>query len=220
MSHEIRTPLNGIFGALQILQTKKQEDEQSKLIDTALNATNGLTRIINDILDFSKIHANKLVLDYIPVDIAKLAQDVVDEQSVEKTTECLRKVNVANDAIGFWLADPLRLKQILNNLLSNAFKFTAEGTILIDLSIVNEQYQIIVSDSGIGMSENEIKHLFDPFTQADSSTSRRYGGTGLGPAISQNLVSLFNGTIQVESTPNKGSAFTIQFPFNPRKSNR
>ncbi|GEM_PF-497446 len=214
MSHEIRTPLNGIFGALQILQTKDQEKEQSKLIDTALNATNGLTRIINDILDFSKIQANKLVLDYIPVNIVSLAQDVVDEQSLLKRQQNVdAQIKVSEDAKGFWHADPLRLKQILNNLLSNAFKFTAEGTISIDLSVVDGQYQVIVSDSGIGMSKEEIKHLFDPFTQADSSTSRRFGGTGLGLAISQNLVSLFDGTIQVESTPNKGSKFIIQFPF-------
>lgn len=214
MSHEIRTPLNGIFGALQILQSNGQCPEQQKLIDTALNSTNGLTRIINDILDFSKIQANKLVLDYIPVDIAQLAQDVVDEQSLLQHQKNVKAIITPSTAAeGIWLADPLRLKQILNNLISNAFKFTAEGIISIKLDVVDDTFQMIVSDTGIGMSEVEMEHLFDPFTQADNSTSRKFGGTGLGLAISQNLVSLFNGTIHVESSPNKGSTFTIKIPF-------
>ncbi|MEM0911226.1 MAG: PAS domain-containing protein [Pseudomonadota bacterium] len=214
MSHEIRTPLNGIFGALQLLKNQKQAPEQRKLLDTALNATNGLTRIINDILDFSKIQANKLVLDYMPVDIAQLAQDVIDEQSLLKRQESVKTViSISESAKGYWLADPLRLKQIFNNLLSNAFKFTPEGTIKIELNAVNDMLRIIVSDTGIGMSKDEIKHLFDPFTQANSATSRKFGGTGLGLAISENLISLFGGSIKVASTLTKGSTFTIDIPF-------
>ncbi len=213
MSHEIRTPLNGILGALQLLQ-QSQKSSQSNLVDIALNSTNGLIRIINDILDFSKIQANKLELETIPVDIESLAREVVYEHSIsndQKLVTC--KFSSSPETTGFWQADPVRLKQILNNLISNAFKFTKEGTIEINLKVQNDMFCIEISDQGIGMNEEELSLLFTPFTQADETTSRKFGGTGLGLAISKNLVNLFDGSIVVSSQEGMGSTFTLSFPF-------
>lgn len=214
MSHEIRTPLNGILGALQLLD-KAELNQEKKLVDLALNSTNGLIRIINDILDFSKIQANALELEMIPVNIEALVQQVLDEQRLySKKHNVTCQTHTSNQFKGFWKADPVRLKQILNNLINNAFKFTNQGEINIRLFLQNKMLVIEIEDSGIGMHKEELIQLFTPFKQADESTMRKYGGTGLGLAISKQLVELFKGKISVTSELKKGSKFVLELPFD------
>ncbi len=213
MSHEIRTPLNGILGALQLLD-KAKLNQESKLVELALNSTNGLIRIINDILDFSKIQANELELEIIPVDIQALIQEVLNEQKLYSNHQNVTcQVHVSDQVTGFWLTDPVRLKQILNNLINNAFKFTSQGEITINLYDRDNLFIIEIEDSGIGINAEELELLFTPFKQADESTVRKFGGTGLGLAISKQLVELNKGNISVTSEKGKGSKFVLEFPF-------
>jgi len=216
MSHEIRTPLNGIVGALQLLEPQATTLQKKQLIQTALRASRGLNQIINDILDFSKVNANKLNLEYLPTDIAAIVTDVVDEQRMLSTNEQTQVICTLNDdAKGHWLADPVRIKQILLNLVSNALKFTPNGSVHIFLAVSDAGLSLQVNDSGVGMSAKQIENLFNPFVQADGSTTRRYGGTGLGLAITHRLVSLFGGSISVQSKINEGTTFTVVLPLQP-----
>lgn len=214
MSHEIRTPLNGIVGALQILEPKAATREKQQLIQTALRASRGLNQIINDILDFSKVNANKLSLEYVPTDVAAIINDVIEEQKMLSTNDNTNVVcRVDDNATGFWLGDPVRIKQILLNLVSNAIKFTPHGVVNVSLDAQPQALCMHIQDTGVGMSDTQIQHLFNPFVQADGSTTRRFGGTGLGLAITHRLVSLFGGHISVKSEVGEGSSFSVTLPL-------
>jgi len=220
MSHEIRTPLNAIVGfselALKTNLTEKQHNYLSKIVASSKT----LLVIINDILDLSKIEANKLELEAKPFSIEEMMEGVVSQanpKSREKGLEILVSIddNVPVKIIG----DSLRVGQILTNLLDNAIKFTNEGEITISAKLVQNGgdsalIQFSVKDTGIGLTEEQIKNLFQPFTQAETSTTRRYGGTGLGLAISRKLGRLMNGDIWVESEEGKGSTFYFKARFN------
>lgn len=221
MSHEIRTPMNGILGFLELLGETELSIEQQDYVHEAHRASEILLYLINDILDFSKIEAGKLAMEEIPFRVRTVVEDAVSLQAPkarEKGLEMhtLIKSNVPDEVVG----DPARLRQILNNLLSNAVKFTHTGEILVIVETIKESADQIkigfeVSDSGIGIAPEDAEKLFQPFTQADASTTRKYGGTGLGLAISYELVRLMEGTMQVKSKLGQGSKFYFTACFKP-----
>lgn len=213
MSHEIRTPMNGVLGALQLLESEVN-DKGKVLLEKSLSSSFSLLRIINDILDFSKIEANKLALENIPFSVSDIAEELVSSFKTKAQSKQLDVTFCASDnAHDAWIGDPVRISQILTNLLSNAIKFTESGYVKLVLSSKDDEVKFDVIDSGIGMNEETVKTLFNPFTQADASTTRKYGGTGLGMAITKHLVSLMKGRINVDSEVSKGTAISVSIPL-------
>ncbi|WP_407311564.1 response regulator [Pseudomonas sp. nanlin1] len=215
MSHEIRTPLNGILGFTHLLQKSELTPRQLDYLNTIEKSADSLLGIINEILDFSKIEAGKLVLDSIPFNLRDLLQDTLTILAPAAHAKQLELVSlVYRDTPLSLIGDPLRLKQILTNLVSNAIKFTREGTIVARAMLEEEtedsvQLRISVQDTGIGLSTQDVRALFQAFSQADNSLSRQPGGTGLGLVISKRLVEQMGGEIGVDSTPGEGSDFWI-----------
>ncbi|HGM5581699.1 TPA: response regulator [Pseudomonas putida] len=215
MSHEIRTPLNGILGFTHLLQKSELTPRQLDYLGTIEKSADNLLGIINEILDFSKIEAGKLVLDSIPFNLRDLIQDTLTILAPAAHAKQLELVSlVYRDTPLSLVGDPLRLKQILTNLVSNAIKFTREGTIVVRAMVEDEhedtaQLRISVQDTGIGLSPADVRTLFQAFSQADNSLSRQPGGTGLGLVISKRLIEQMGGEIGVDSTPGEGSQFWI-----------
>ena len=213
MSHEIRTPLNGVLGFLGLLgKTHLDQVQRDYLRTTELSAKTLLT-VINDILDFSKIEAGKLSIESIAMDLREVIEDSV---SLHAPTAQNKGVDVVllfhHDVPTKLMGDPGRITQVLSNLVSNAIKFTDSGDVAIIVSLVSESsetalVQVSVTDTGIGIPAASLTRLFQPFSQADDSTTRKYGGTGLGLIISKKLVEMMGGAIAVESTPGQGSRF-------------
>ena len=215
MSHEIRTPLNGILGFTHLLQKSELTPRQLDYLGTIEKSADSLLGIINEILDFSKIEAGKLVLDHIPFNLRDLLQDTLTILAPAAHAKQLELVSlVYRDTPLSLVGDPLRLKQILTNLVSNAIKFTREGTIVARAMLEEEhedsvQLRISIQDTGIGLSNEDVRALFQAFSQADNSLSRQPGGTGLGLVISKRLIEQMGGEIGVDSTPGEGSEFWI-----------
>ncbi|MGW8465317.1 response regulator [Pseudomonas sp. CLCA07] len=215
MSHEIRTPLNGILGFTHLLQKSELTPRQLDYLGTIEKSADSLLGIINEILDFSKIEAGKLVLDNIPFNLRDLLQDTLTILAPAAHAKQLELVSlVYRDTPLSLVGDPLRLKQILTNLVSNAIKFTREGTIVARAMLEEEhedsvQLRISIQDTGIGLSNQDVRALFQAFSQADNSLSRQPGGTGLGLVISKRLIEQMGGEIGVDSTPGEGSEFWI-----------
>jgi two-component system sensor histidine kinase BarA len=215
MSHEIRTPLNGILGFTHLLQKSELTPRQHDYLGTIEKSADSLLSIINEILDFSKIEAGKLVLDTIPFNLRDLLQDTLTILAPAAHAKQLELVSlVYRDTPLSLVGDPLRLKQILTNLVSNAIKFTREGTIVARAMIEDDQLdhvqlRISVQDTGIGLSNQDVRALFQAFSQADNSLSRQPGGTGLGLVISKRLIEQMGGEIGVDSEPGEGSEFWI-----------
>ena len=215
MSHEIRTPMNGITGTISLLRDSGATEEQREHFDTIQNCGDTLLQLINDILDLSKIEAGKLTLEQIAFSPEMLVQDTVAVISPTAQAKGLKVFQRCGpDLPQAVLGDPLRLRQILLNLLSNAVKFTEFGDVSVELSAVNRgsdsvELQFTVRDTGIGISPDVQKSVFEPFMQADSSTTRRYGGTGLGLSISRRLISLMDGRMEIESEPGRGTCFRV-----------
>ena len=220
MSHEIRTPMNGVMGSLQMLARENLSENARELVNTATTSSSSLITIINDILDFSKIEAEKLALEIIPFNLTQTIDLLLNEtKELAQTKGNIITFTVADDYQEGWQGDPIRIKQIMLNLLSNSLKFTEQGKIDILLSNSGQgELKIEVKDTGIGMSAETIKNIFTRFQQADNSTTRKYGGTGLGISIIQSLVTLMKGTIDVISEVDKGTSFIITLPLKPSNS--
>src|SRR5262245_27851034 len=217
MSHELRTPLNAIIGLTEMMVTNATRFGTEKALEPLRRVNTAgthLLSLINEVLDLSKIEAGKLELNPEPVKLARLIDEVIGTagQLAEKNKN--RLVVEAQENLGTLTADPMRLKQILLNLLSNACKFTKEGEVALRVCKVTDGrdwVELAVADSGIGMTAEQQAKLFQDFTQ-DSLTARRYGGTGLGLALSRKLARMMGGDVTVASEPGKGSVFTVRLP--------
>ena len=210
MSHEIRTPLNAVLGLARMGERGSSAENSQQIFGWISNAGENLFRIVNDILDFSKIEAGKLTLEYQPFDLVRAVKKVsnlVKAQIAEKGL--FLTLDIADDLPVWVKGDELRVEQILLNFLSNAIKFTERGEIKLRALKQDDGIQFQVCDNGIGMTEEQLTTLFNPFEQADSSTTRQYGGTGLGLSICHNLAMMMGGDIQVKSNIGKGSEFYL-----------
>ena len=213
MSHEIRTPMNGVIGTLQLLSDTKLAPEQEEYVNTAHKSAHSLLTILNDILDLSKIEAGKLNIELIPLDLREIVSELITLHTMTAEEKCIQLYAEIDDKLPqVLIGDPTRLRQILANLVSNALKFTEKGHVLVRIKVVssdaeNADIRFEVEDTGIGIRGDIKDELFNEFTQADGSTTRKYGGTGLGLAIVRQLVEMMHGRFGVESVPGEGSTF-------------
>ncbi|MEO6919418.1 MAG: transporter substrate-binding domain-containing protein [Collimonas sp.] len=226
MSHEIRTPMNAILSSMELLQRSRLDKRQHELADLAGSAAETLLNLLDDVLDLSKLEARKLQLEAMPADIAALVQQAIDMMQIKAhekqlTIQLLLPAPVEVDV----LIDPTRVRQVLLNLLSNAVKFTDRGGVTVTIRLLGDllastsgmTLQVTVSDTGIGVSPEQQRRLFQPFSQADSSTTRRYGGTGLGLVICRELIESMGGSLTLQSEVGSGTAISFSIPVTTRQ---
>ena len=229
MSHEIRTPMNGILGMTEVLLNSTLSKKQRSYANTVYKSGASLMGILNDILDFSKIEAGKMELDPIPFDLEVAVTDVItlmEQTARDKNLDC--KVDYKQSLPKQFIGDEGRIRQVITNLISNAIKFTEEGFVAIEVDGIESfgsekvQLKITIKDTGIGITDDQADKIFDGFTQAEGSTTRRFGGTGLGLTISQQLVQAMDGKIGVDSEIGRGSEFWIELelPLAKRETER
>ncbi len=225
MSHEIRTPLNGVIGFTDLLMKTELNPSQKQYMSTVYNSANALLDLINDILDFSKIEAGKLEISVEKTDLLYLCGqtiDIIKHQAHEKDLEVL--LNISSDINRYIYADSVRVRQVITNLLGNAVKFTESGEVELKIDAVplanspdQMEYTFIIRDSGIGIAPENLKKIFNAFDQEDSSTTRKYGGTGLGLTISNKLLGLMNSKLELKSELGVGSEFSFKIIFKTEK---
>lgn len=221
MSHELRTPMNGVLGMLQLMETTHMTEEQAEYSALATESTEHLLRVINDILDFSRFERHALEMENIPFNLAELvstSSQAFSHDAQQRNLSLQLHIQPELNRLRV-LGDPTRIRQILVNLIGNALKFTEHGSVSIEAACEHlDQERILfvchVRDSGIGIHADHLESMFDAFQQADSSISRRYGGTGLGLPIARTLAERMNGTLRAESTEGAGSQFTLEIPIN------
>lgn len=222
MSHEIRTPMNGVLAMLELLQHTSLDGEQNSMVEVVRDSASSLLKIIDDILDFSKIEAGKLDLESVDLSLVSIVEGVAETLAPQARRKELALSTFVDPAIPRALkGDPVRLRQVLFNLVGNAIKFTEAGEVFVSVEAVSGAppgtIRVSVRDTGIGLSDSAKARLFQPFSQADSSTTRRFGGTGLGLSISMRIVELMGGRIDVESEEGKGSVFSFVASLTPGK---
>jgi len=219
MSHEIRTPMNGVFGMAELLADTPLTPLQREYLATLRSSADGLLGVINDILDVSKLEVGKLQLEAVEFDLAEVVADATRTLAVRAHQQGLELVHrIAPGAPEYVVGDALRLRQVLLNLIGNGVKFTERGEVTIEVTVARESIDtwsahFAVRDTGVGIAQQEIARLFAPFEQADMSTTRRYGGTGLGLTITRHLVEMMGGRVWVESTEGEGSTFHFTARF-------
>ncbi|NNK81167.1 MAG: response regulator, partial [Flavobacteriales bacterium] len=220
MSHEIRTPLNAIMGFTDLLSGTALDHTQRSHIDTVARATKNLTVIVNDILDVSKLESGRFELEKQPFQLEKMLKHVVQLQSVKAKEKGIKLMSsIDNELPGYILGDETRLTQILYNLIGNAIKFTSEGEVELKVLVKERSHNTTrisfeIKDNGIGIEKDKLEQIFDRFTQASESTTRLYGGTGLGLNIVKKLVDMHGGLLDVESELGKGSIFSVVIEFD------
>jgi two-component system, sensor histidine kinase len=219
MSHEIRTPMNGVIGMIDLALGTERGANPREYLETAKSSAHSLLHLIDDILDFSKVEANKLELETIPFAIRSQLTELTAPLTLRAAAKGLRlSTDVHHDVPDGVAGDPMRIRQILINLLANAIKFTESGTVTLAVSLVPQtaaRIRFEVRDTGIGIPADKHRLIFEGFSQADGSTTRRFGGTGLGLSITARLVALMGGTISLESAPGRGSCFSVELPLRP-----
>ncbi len=218
MSHEVRTPLNGMMGMTQLLLQSAPTPEQKPLLDIILESGRGLTAVLNDVLDLSKMEAGQLDIEIAEFDLEECLAAACRPFEFAGAEGVRFELACEASARGRWLGDDGRLRQIVANLAGNAVKFTPEGWVRVEAAVEDGLLTLSVSDSGVGIARDRIKDVFEEYVQADRSTSRRFGGTGLGLPISRRLARMMGGAIEVESVEGLGSTFRLTVPLQPAQS--
>lgn len=225
MSHELRTPMTGVIGMAELLQSTPLTREQGSMITRLLRAAQNLLGLLNDVLDFAKVDAGRIVIESAPFRISDVVGEITDLFSLAAAERKLTiRTHLPDHYADAVIGDRFRLGQVLSNLVSNALKFTSTGHVDIHVSQATQadgqlQTTFAITDTGIGISPEELTRLFQPFVQADSSTTRKYGGSGLGLVISQSLVQAMGGEIHVKSVTDQGSTFTVTLPLKVDPAN-
>lgn len=221
MSHEIRTPMNGILGMAALMKQSDLGEAQRGQVEIIEKSGEMLLSLLNDILDMSKIEAGALQVEEVSFDLADIIDTVVSLHGLTAETKGVAfSTDLPEQVYGDFIGDPLRTSQILNNLVSNAVKFTTKGQVRLSVLVEPEAVEFILQDTGMGIAPDKLARLFEPFTQADASTTRLHGGTGLGLSISRQLCHLMGGQLTATSVPGTGSRFVARLPLRKADARR